>query len=119
MDYSPPGFSVHGILQARILEWLPFPPLVDLPDSVLEPTSLMSFLLQADPLPLHYLNHHHMGSGPGFVSPDFVTLGRLSKHLVLTFLINQIGLITPPVVVTRTKCISTVKLSKHRLIHST
>ena len=21
MDYSPPGFSVHGILQARILEW--------------------------------------------------------------------------------------------------
>ena len=25
MDYSPPGFSVHGISQARILEWLPFP----------------------------------------------------------------------------------------------
>ena len=22
MDYSPPGFSVHGILQARILEWV-------------------------------------------------------------------------------------------------
>ena len=22
MDYSPPGFSVHGILQARILEWI-------------------------------------------------------------------------------------------------
>jgi len=21
MDYSPPGFSVHGILQARMLEW--------------------------------------------------------------------------------------------------
>ena len=21
-DYSPPGFSVHGILQARILEWI-------------------------------------------------------------------------------------------------
>ena len=21
-DYSPPGFSVHGILQARILEWV-------------------------------------------------------------------------------------------------
>ena len=21
MGYSPPGFSVHGILQARILEW--------------------------------------------------------------------------------------------------
>ena len=22
MDYSPPGFSVHGILQTRILEWV-------------------------------------------------------------------------------------------------
>ena len=22
MDYSPPGSSVHGILQARILEWV-------------------------------------------------------------------------------------------------
>ena len=22
MDYSPPGFFVHGILQARILEWV-------------------------------------------------------------------------------------------------
>ena len=22
MDYSPSGFSVHGILQARILEWV-------------------------------------------------------------------------------------------------
>ena len=22
MDYSPPGFSVHGISQARILEWV-------------------------------------------------------------------------------------------------
>ena len=22
MDYSPPGFSVHGILQGRILEWV-------------------------------------------------------------------------------------------------
>ena len=25
MDYSPPGFSVHGILQARILEWVAIP----------------------------------------------------------------------------------------------
>ena len=22
MDYSPPGSSVHGIIQARILEWV-------------------------------------------------------------------------------------------------
>jgi len=25
MGYSPPGFSVHGILQARILEWISIP----------------------------------------------------------------------------------------------
>ena len=25
MDYSPPGSSVHGILQARILEWAVIP----------------------------------------------------------------------------------------------
>ena len=25
MDYSPPGASVHGILQARILEWVAMP----------------------------------------------------------------------------------------------
>ena len=25
MDYSPPVSSVHGILQARLLEWVPMP----------------------------------------------------------------------------------------------
>ena len=25
MDYSPPGSSVHGIFQARVLEWVPLP----------------------------------------------------------------------------------------------
>ena len=25
MDYSPPGSSVHGILQARTLEWVAMP----------------------------------------------------------------------------------------------
>jgi len=25
MDYSPPGSSVHGIFQARILEWVAVP----------------------------------------------------------------------------------------------
>ena len=48
MDHSPPGFSVHGILQARILEWLPFTFPGDLPDSGIEPESLA---LQADSLP--------------------------------------------------------------------
>ena len=32
MDCSPPGSSVHGIFQARILEWIAFPSPGDLPD---------------------------------------------------------------------------------------
>ena len=43
MDYSPPGSSVHGISQARILEWLE-----DLPDTWIEPGSPA---LQTDSLP--------------------------------------------------------------------
>ena len=41
MDHSLPGSSVHGILQARILE-LPCPLAGNLPDPGIEPTSLMS-----------------------------------------------------------------------------
>ena len=48
LDYSPPGFSVHGILQARILDWEPFPSPGDLPDPGSESESLA---LQADFLP--------------------------------------------------------------------
>ena len=45
MDCSPPGSSVQGILQARILEWLPFPSRGDLLDPGIEPSSLMSLAL--------------------------------------------------------------------------
>ena len=39
IGYSPPGFSVHGVFQARILEWLSFPPPGDLPRSGIKPES--------------------------------------------------------------------------------
>ena len=48
MDCSPPGFSVHGILQARVREWLPFPSPGDLPNPGIKPRSPV---LQADSLP--------------------------------------------------------------------
>ena len=47
IDCNPPGFSMHGILQARILEWVPLPCPVDLPDLRIEPGSPV---LQADSL---------------------------------------------------------------------
>ena len=48
MDCSPPGSSIHGILQARILE-LPLPIPGNLPNPRIEP---MSSALQTDSLPL-------------------------------------------------------------------
>ena len=36
---SPPGSSVRGISQARVLEWVAIPFSRDLPDSGIEPTS--------------------------------------------------------------------------------
>ena len=38
----PPGSSVHGILQARIVEWVANPPPGDLPDPGIKPASLTS-----------------------------------------------------------------------------
>ena len=48
MDCSPPGSSVHGVLQARILEGVAVSSPGDLPDPGIEPGSLA---LQADSLP--------------------------------------------------------------------
>ena len=47
VDCSPPGSSVHGILQARILEWVAISFSRDLPDPGIEPRSPA---LQADAL---------------------------------------------------------------------
>ena len=48
MDCSLPGSSVHGILQARVLDWIASPSLGDLPNPGIEPKSPT---LQADSLP--------------------------------------------------------------------
>ena len=48
MDHSPLGFSVRGILQARILEWVASHFSEDLPDPGIEPGFPA---LQADSLP--------------------------------------------------------------------
>ena len=41
-DCSLPGTSVHGILQARTLEWVAFPAPGDLPNPRIKPASLVS-----------------------------------------------------------------------------
>ena len=52
MDYSPPGPSVYGISQARILEWVAFPYPGDLPDPGIEPAfpALAGRFFIAEPL---------------------------------------------------------------------
>ena len=46
--------SVHGISQARILEWVAISSSRDLPNPEIEPASLASPALQADSLPLSH-----------------------------------------------------------------
>ena len=50
-----PGYSVHGILQAKILEWLPFPAPGDIPDR--HPPCLLH--RQVDSLPLNHREAQH------------------------------------------------------------
>ena len=51
MDCSPPGSSVHGILQAKILEWVAIPSPGELPNPGIDPRSpaLQADTLQAEP----------------------------------------------------------------------
>ena len=58
---SLPGFSVHGIFQARTLEWVAISFSRALPDPGIKPLSLA---LQADSLPLSHLR------SPSFISPS-------------------------------------------------
>ena len=69
VDCSPPGSSVHGILQARILEWVPG----DLPHPGIHPGSPA---LQADALPSEPPGKSYHSKG-GFSSPsnDYFTHG--------------------------------------------
>ena len=60
MECSPPSSSVHGILLARKLEWMPFPSPEDFPDTGIKPESPT---LQAGSLPkphiLGDLDYYH------------------------------------------------------------
>ena len=62
LDCGPPGSSVHGIFQARILERVAISFSKDLPDSEIEPESPVFSALQAVSLPLN-----HLGSPAGWV----------------------------------------------------
>ena len=62
MDCNLPGSSIHGILQARPLEWVAMPPPGDLPNPGIKPESPVAPALKVDSLPL---------------SPDWTRTGHL------------------------------------------
>ena len=66
MDYSLPGSSVHGIFQARVLEWVAIA------------FSKLSSLAEAKPL----------------LSSSYDLKATLSKYKVLLFLLNHSSLVT-------------------------
>ena len=56
MDCNPPGSSVHGISQARAVEWAAISSFRDPPDPGIESKSPVSLALQAD---FSLLSHLH------------------------------------------------------------
>jgi len=69
MDCSLLGSSIHGILWARILEWVAFPSPGDLPEPRLKPRSPA---LQADSLP---------SEPPGIFKYVHLSMCNLKKHV--------------------------------------
>ena len=79
-DCSPPGSSVHGILQARILEWVAMSSSRDLPDPGIEPVSPVAPALQVDSLQLK-----HQGSPPVWISTIISWIVPVFLHIVFIF----------------------------------
>ena len=73
VDRSPPGSFVHGILQARILEWAAVPPLRGSSDLRMEPVPPASpGISQADSLPMSHPGKPHF--------PCYCYINSISGH---------------------------------------
>ena len=80
MDYSPPGSSAHGILQARNWSGLPFPSPGDLPNPGIKPRSPA---LQADALTSEPPGKSQVGIkwGKKIISIGILMLKKSVNHL--------------------------------------
>ena len=74
MGYRPPGPSVHGILQARVLEWVVMPSSGDLHDPGNEPMFLMSPSLAGRFFIISTTWEAHIGLRPTLVQYDFILI---------------------------------------------
>ena len=81
MDCSPPGSSVHGILQARIWSGLPFPSPGDLPNPGIEPKSpaLKANSLPSEPPDSKYFWHASLFESYKYFSLLVKLVGEISQ----------------------------------------
>ena len=85
MDCSLPGFSVHGISQARILEWVAMPFSGDLPGPGIEHTSLMSPALAGGLFTTSSTWGAHIFINLDVISPNDSSVLHLAKLLLHPF----------------------------------
>ena len=88
MDCSPPGSSVHGILQARILEWVAIPSPAYLPSLGYKPRSPA---LQADSLPIEPQGKPLMETVSDFIflGPQITADGDCSHEIKRCLLLGR------------------------------
>ena len=91
MDCSPPGSSVHGILQTRILEWVTCPPPGDLPKPRIKHVSPS---LEVDSLPPELPGKPKQGTGqiPSLLIPKSMILGSTMPYVLnLDYILESFG----------------------------
>ena len=90
MDCSFPGSSVHEIIQARILEWLPFPSPGDLPDPGIEPGSPAFVIRSISKCCLTFSHHEeniifcHLTKDHLYLPLSILKATNLHKHEIAT-----------------------------------
>ena len=93
MDWSPPGSSVHGVSQARILKWVAISP----PGNLSNPgIKTKSPALQADSFPLSLKTNNERKNNymilPPLVLPlFFFVLCQIFAYAVIVFLISLLA----------------------------
>ena len=75
INCSPPGSSVHGIFQARILEWVAISFSGDLPYPGIEPTTRVSWIVDSLPIEPFIIKYYYSTSGNKVKSIYFYTQG--------------------------------------------
>ena len=87
VDCSPAGSSVHGILQARILEWVAISISRDLPNPGIKPGSpaLQADALSSEPAgkPYNPTDVGNLISGSSFFPTSSLNIWKLLVHILL------------------------------------